>query len=196
MPSRRSTTGMRAVSTPWRSGCRATAASPRRSSRTRFSPSGTALSWFDPQLASLATWLRAIARNRTLDRLRAAGRRPTLVALGGRGDPDEPDAGLDRLGPDAAVVGGAEAGPDPETAAEAVELREIVTGALASMPDVESTVITLAYREGLTQQEIADRLGWPIGTVKTRTRRALGRLRALLEANDAPVGSGRGGRED
>ena len=56
---------------------------------------------FDPALASLATWLRSIARNRTVDRLRAVGRRPTLVPLGSHGDPDDADAGLDRLGPDA-----------------------------------------------------------------------------------------------
>ena len=46
---------------------------------------------FDPALASLGTWLRSIARNRTVDRLRAMGRRPTLVPLGGHGDPDEAD---------------------------------------------------------------------------------------------------------
>src|SRR5512137_2407384 len=49
---------------------------------------------YDPAMASLATWLRAIARNRTVDRLRALGRRPTLVSLGSHGDPDESDAGM------------------------------------------------------------------------------------------------------
>ena len=45
---------------------------------------------FDPAVASLATWLRTIARNRTVDRLRAAGRRPQLVSLPGSGDGGEP----------------------------------------------------------------------------------------------------------
>ncbi|MCJ7710503.1 MAG: sigma-70 family RNA polymerase sigma factor, partial [Chloroflexi bacterium] len=104
--------------------------------------------------------------------------------------PGETDAGLGRLGPDATVVGGAVPDPLPEDAAEASAVREAITAALASMPEAERTVIELAYREGLTQQEIAERLAWPLGTVKTRTRRALGRLRELLEADLAPVGAG------
>jgi RNA polymerase sigma-70 factor (ECF subfamily) len=144
---------------------------------------------YDPGIASLGTWLRSIARNRTVDRLRAQGRRPVLVPLGG-GDADDPDAGLDRLGPDATIVGGGGPGPSPETAAEASSLRAAIGAALASMPDPERTVIVLAYREGLTQQEIAERLGWPLGTVKTRTRRALARLRELLETDGDPVGAG------
>ena len=48
------------------------------------------------------------------------------------------------------------------------------------MPEVERTVILLAYRDDLTQSEIAQRLGWPLGTVKTRTRRALLHLRMAI----------------
>ena len=149
---------------------------------------------FDPAVGSLGTWLRSIARNRTVDRLRARGRRPMLVTLGA-GDADEPDAGLDRLGPGATVLGGAAPDPSPEAAAELASVREAVGAAVAAMPETEQVVIVLAYREGLTQQEIAERLGWPLGTVKTRTRRALARLRELLETDDEPVGTG-AARED
>ena len=144
---------------------------------------------FDPTLASLATWLRTIARNRTVDRLRAAGRRPPLVSLAGRGDADESEGDFDRLGPATVVIGGAAPDPGPEAAAEAGDLRSAVGAALAEMPEPERVVIVLAYREGLTQAEIAERLEWPLGTVKTRTRRALARLRVALEGGPATVGS-------
>jgi len=143
---------------------------------------------FDPTVASLATWLRTIARNRTVDRLRAAGRRPPLVPLGGRGDDDDGDADFDRLGPSATVLGGAVPDPGPEAAIEASDLRAAVGAALATMPEPERVVIVLAYREGLTQTEIAERLEWPLGTVKTRTRRALARLRVALEGSHTAVG--------
>jgi RNA polymerase sigma-70 factor (ECF subfamily) len=145
---------------------------------------------YDPAVASLATWLRTIARNRTVDRLRAAGRRPPLVPLPGLGDEGDTDAGFERLRPDATVLGGAAPDASPEAAAEAAELRAAVRDALATMPEVERTVIILAYREGLTQSEIAERLDWPLGTVKTRTRRALAHLRHALEAGDQPVQTG------
>jgi RNA polymerase sigma-70 factor (ECF subfamily) len=147
---------------------------------------------FDPGVASLATWLRSIARNRAVDRLRAAGRRPQLVALpGGTGDESPPSA-LERLDPELAVFGGAARDPDPVAAAEADDTRTAIASALAGMPEDERTVILLAYQHELTQSEIAARLGWPLGTVKTRTRRALARLRGVLEAEWAtgPLGSG------
>ena len=121
---------------------------------------------FDPSLASLATWLRTIARNRTVDRLRAAGRRPPLVSLAGRGDGDEPDGDLDRFGSAAVVLGGAVQDPSPEAAVEAADIRAAVGAALAEMAEPERVVIVLAYREGLTQVEIAERLEWPLGTVE------------------------------
>ena len=151
---------------------------------------------FDPALASLATWLRTIARNRTVDRLRAAGRRPPLVSLGSHPGGDEPDSGVERLPADAVVLGGAAPDPSPEAAAEAQDLRATISAALSEMAEAERTVILLAYREGLTQTEIAERLEWPLGTVKTRTRRALARLRTVLERDDAPVTAGVLDRQD
>jgi RNA polymerase sigma-70 factor (ECF subfamily) len=135
---------------------------------------------YDPAAGSLATWLHAIARNRTVDRLRAAGRRPSLVRpSAGLRDLDD-SAALDRLAGMGSVVGGSAPTPGPESVAESAAVREVVQEALVQMPDAERTVIVLAYEEELTQSEIADRLGWPLGTVKTRTRRALARLRGVL----------------
>jgi RNA polymerase sigma factor (sigma-70 family) len=133
---------------------------------------------FDPERGSLAAWLGTIARHRAVDRLRAAGRRPRLVSLSGT--PDEPAGSvLDRALRPGSVADMA-AADDPAAAAEAGEARAAIGAALATMPEQERDVILLAYRDDLTQSEIAERLGWPLGTVKTRTRRALGRLRGVL----------------
>jgi RNA polymerase sigma-70 factor (ECF subfamily) len=142
---------------------------------------------FDPTVGSLAAWLRTIARNRTVDRLRAAGRRPNLVPLAtaGSGHDDETQT-LERLVAVGTVVGGAGRGPTPEGALESSELYDRIRAELAAMPDLERMVIILAYGEELSQSEIAERLGWPLGTVKTRTRRALRRLRAALGGDVGP----------
>jgi RNA polymerase sigma-70 factor (ECF subfamily) len=141
---------------------------------------------FNPATGSLAAWLHTIARNRTVDRLRAAARRPRLVSVSAVGPDDEPESvALERLAAGGetsgiAVVGGVDPRGAPESALAGAELREMLRQALDAMPDAERTVILLAYRLDLTQSEIADRLGWPLGTVKTRTRRALLRLREVL----------------
>jgi RNA polymerase sigma-70 factor, ECF subfamily len=136
---------------------------------------------FNPAAGSLAAWLHTIARNRTVDRLRAAGRRPNLVPLSAAAAGDEHDtAALDRLVAAGTVLGGSEPSPAPEEAAESASVRQVIQDALAEMNDHERTVIVLAYNEELSQSEIAERLGWPLGTVKTRTRRALLRLREVL----------------
>ena len=142
---------------------------------------------YDPLSGSLAAWLHTIARNRTVDRLRAIGRRPTVVPVsGGRGQ-DEPDGqALERIAAVGNVLGGARPAPGPEAAFEAAEVRATLRAALDEMPEVERTVILLAYRDELTQSEIATRLGWPLGTVKTRTRRALLSLREALGGDAGP----------
>ena len=147
---------------------------------------------FDPTVGSLAAWLYTIARNRTIDRLRAAGRRPNVIPLSstgrGSGDPDgAPDAdALDRVLAAGAMVAGAAPAPSPEMEVALRELRGALQAAIAVMPDDERTVIVLAYGEDLTQSEIAERLGCPLGTVKTRTRRALSRLRDVLGSGVGP----------
>jgi RNA polymerase sigma-70 factor (ECF subfamily) len=142
---------------------------------------------FDPTAGSLAAWLYTIARNRTVDRLRAAGRRPSLIPLSSAASGDEQDTQtLERLLSTGTVVGAAIGALGPEGTVEARELRRTLRDALATMPELERTVIVLAYHEDLTQSEIAERLGWPIGTVKTRTRRGLMRLRQVLAETLGP----------
>ena len=142
---------------------------------------------FDPKVGSLAAWLHTIARNRTVDRLRAAGRRPNLIPLSSAsGDDEQAGAALDRLVATGTVIAGAATTASPEGELAATELRQVLREALADLPDPERTAIVLAYREELTQSEIADRLGWPLGTVKTRTRRALLRLRGVLAEELGP----------
>jgi len=155
---------------------------------------------FDPTAGSLPAWLHAIGRNRAVDRLRAAGRRPRLVTVSSPNAPDASETlGLERAVASGTVVAGAAQPPGPEEAADAAGLRDALRVAMAAMPDQERTVILLAYQEELSQTEIADRLDWPLGTVKTRTRRALLRLREALggeygpsaEFADVPVSTGR-----
>jgi RNA polymerase sigma-70 factor (ECF subfamily) len=143
---------------------------------------------FDPNTGSLAAWLHTIARNRTVDRLRAAGRRPNLVPLSSAAGADEHDtAALERIVASGTVLGGADLGPGPEGELAAAELREVIRGALAGLPEHERTALVLAYSSELTQSEIAEKLGWPLGTVKTRTRRALLRLREVLSDELGPA---------
>ncbi len=115
---------------------------------------------FDEARGRAFTWLVTIARSRALDRLRAAGSRARIVDEAARQSTDEvSDAGLDAL---------------------KSETGTIVRNALAELADEQRKVLLLTYFEGLTQTEIAERLGDPLGTVKTRIRSGLIKLRELL----------------
>lgn len=142
---------------------------------------------YDPSRGALSTWLVTIARNRAIDRLRAASRHDRAV----------PFSSFDRVGTDETSVAEwlttagdlvATAGPEPvpEVAWSTKETRATIENALASLAPAERSVIELAYAAGLSQSEIAVRLGWPLGTVKTRTRRALLHLREWLERPPRP----------
>lgn len=136
---------------------------------------------FDPQQGSLLAWLSTIARNRSVDRLRQMGRRPPAVALSALlADDDHEDRGLERVLSHAVPLGSGAVSVDPLAELEAAALGDEIRGALRTIPGNERQVLELAYYEELTQTEIAARLGWPLGTVKTRTRRALLRLRGVL----------------
>jgi RNA polymerase sigma factor (sigma-70 family) len=136
----------------------------------RYEPSG-----------SLVGWLLRIAHNKAIDRLRATARRPHLVIL--TSAPDEHvDAGLDRAAATARLDEAESVrGQEPETEVTRRWSRAVVRSALSGMTDQERRVLELAYDEELTQVEIAERLGWPLGTVKSRTRRALATMRSALE---------------
>ena len=116
---------------------------------------------YDPRRASVTTWLFTILRNKTVDALRRRSRRPA--------DP-LPERWPDDEAPDAADV------------VAANDQGERVASALAELPPNQLEAVSLAYFEGLTQSEIADRLGVPLGTVKGRLRLALDRLRTLAPA--------------
>jgi RNA polymerase sigma-70 factor, ECF subfamily len=143
---------------------------------------------FDARAGSLAAWLRTIARNKAVDRLRAANRRPRALSASRVAYADESDEdALDRLAASGSPFEVSDPSGDPEHIAVWRWTRGRIRHALASMPEEELAVIVLAYDGDLSQSEIADRLAWPIGTVKTRTRRALRRLREALAADLGPA---------
>ena len=117
---------------------------------------------YDPRRGSPEAWVVMRAKTRAIDRLRAIRRREkTFVAP-----------------VDESVARSSEApGENPGVAAET---RGLVRSALDGLPEPQRRVVELAFFEGLTQSEIASRLGEPLGTVKTRARLGLERLRSLM----------------
>jgi RNA polymerase sigma-70 factor (ECF subfamily) len=106
---------------------------------------------------SFLVWLLTITRRTALDRLRLEGRRPRLS------DGRDPDAVWPLLRDESS---------DPDEA----RWRSLYF-AVQALPAEQRQVIDLAYYQGMSQSEMADELGWPLGTVKTRMRAALEALR-------------------
>jgi RNA polymerase sigma-70 factor (ECF subfamily) len=112
---------------------------------------------YDPQRASLATWLLVIARSRAIDHLRRRVPEPvdadSLAAIADRDRPDDTGALLERWR---------------------------MAGMIAALPRDEAQMLRLRFYEGLSQREIAERTGMPLGTVKMRMIQALDRVRSML----------------
>jgi len=123
---------------------------------------------FDPGRGTVGAWLATITRTRALDLVRAQGRRARALARAAQ----EGDAGV------AAPLG--RAGDAPDRGVERQEARRLVELSLAELPEPQRRVIELAYFGGLTQTEIAAELGEPLGTVKTRIRAGMEKLRGAL----------------
>ncbi len=121
---------------------------------------------YDPSRGAPPAWLFTLARSRAIDRLRARGRREERTVSF-----DDPDLNLDPLDDGAA----------PDEVVSFRQNRDAVRAAMAKLSAVQREAVELAFLKGLTHVEIAARLGQPLGTVKTRIRQGLIRLRAHLD---------------
>jgi RNA polymerase sigma-70 factor (ECF subfamily) len=119
---------------------------------------------YEPSRGSVQTWLLTIARSRALDRVRAVKRLREEPLVGDGGE----------------VVVEQAAEGDASTDAESAERRTIVLAALAELPAEQREALELGYYRGLSQSEIAERTGQPLGTIKTRMRLAMQKLKGRL----------------
>ena len=113
---------------------------------------------YEPERARVSTWLLTIARNRAIDATRRRAARPV--------DPHE-------------EIWSADEAPDTADIVSAADDATRVAAAMAELPDAQREALSLAYFDGLSHTEIAERLQLPVGTVKGRIRLALDRLRLL-----------------
>jgi len=119
---------------------------------------------FEATRGSAFAWAVALTRNRAIDRLRQRRRRAEILRESATETPGfEPEIGA----------------PAPEAAAQG-EDAQAVRAAVATLPVEQKRAVELAFFSGLTQLEIAQRLGEPLGTIKARIRRGLLKLRDTL----------------
>jgi RNA polymerase sigma-70 factor (ECF subfamily) len=131
---------------------------------------------FDPARGSAAAYLLTLTRSRAIDRLRARERRVRL-----RSELPGPMLGE-------SLLGGFTVASSPLQETLALERRERVRLALAALPAPQREAVELSFLEGLSHPEISTRLGEPLGTIKTRIRSGLLRMRDSLR--DAPGETG------
>jgi RNA polymerase sigma-70 factor (ECF subfamily) len=119
---------------------------------------------YRPEQAKVSTWLSSITRYRSIDVLRRRGSRP-----------EQHSVGWADLAPDSLPrIDG------PEEATELALQQQRVRAAIAKLPPEQQQALALAYFRGYTQREIAQALDEPLGTVKTRIRLAMQKLRDML----------------
>ena len=129
---------------------------------------------FRASRGTFVTWLLSITHNMAIDEVRKRRRRPQ------KADSEEPETIL-------AAVADTSAGSDVEDEVWLGALRQTIVGALDQLPPAQREAIELAYYQGLTQREIAEQLGEPLGTIKTRMRLGIQKLRDQLEGNEVDV---------
>ncbi len=111
---------------------------------------------YDPSRASASAWVYAIARNVSVDAMRRDGRAAAWTE----------DEGVDS--------------DEPERQLLAAEREALVRSTIVSLPEEQLRVIRMSFFDGLPHSQIADLLGLPLGTVKSRIRLALQRLKDRL----------------
>ena len=115
---------------------------------------------YDPRRGTVAAWLLTLTRSRALDRYRSLSSRRRAET---------------QVDPEPTAVPA-----EPSASAAHVQMSERVRQALDTLQPQQRQVLEIAYFEGLSQSEVAEKLGAPLGTVKSWTRQGLMRLRELL----------------
>jgi RNA polymerase sigma-70 factor (ECF subfamily) len=133
-----------------------------------FAQAWTQAGRYDAARGPVSAWLLTIARSRAIDRLRSRRGRSAMVAA----DPSQ-------------VADVRDPAASQETEVLNAEQLARLRGAIAELPLLQRLALELAYFEGLSHTEVAERLEEPLGTVKTRIRAALQRLRGALAAQNA-----------
>ena len=123
---------------------------------------------YDPARGRFSTWLFAVTRNRCIDRLRREKRRPLIEPLA-----------FDRQSP---------ADSTQEQAVFHEERRGVLLEALAALPAPQRQALELCFFSGLTHQEAASHLGAPLGTIKSRIKLGLAKVRERLRASESSIG--------